>query len=132
MPRDPDSYEVGYGKPPSHTRFEKGRSGNPRGRAKGSKNLTTLIEQELDQRIKVNENGRRRTITKRLAVAKQIVNKAVSGDAKAIPLVLAESRQHAADAASGGALPFTSDKDQEVVLAWLQGLGDEEQQPDEV
>lgn len=27
----PPSYEVGYGKPPAHSRFRKGQSGNPRG-----------------------------------------------------------------------------------------------------
>ena len=31
-PDNKRDYEVGYGKPPRHTRFTKGRSGNPRGR----------------------------------------------------------------------------------------------------
>jgi hypothetical protein len=58
-------YEVGYKKPPQRSRFKKGESGNPNGRPRGSKNLATLLEKELRQRVVVNENGRRRSITKK-------------------------------------------------------------------
>ena len=34
----PKQYEVGYGKPPKSTQFKPGRSGNPKGRTKGSRN----------------------------------------------------------------------------------------------
>ena len=44
-------YEVGYGKPPKHTRFQPGQSGNPRGRPKGTKNLKTDLEEELSERV---------------------------------------------------------------------------------
>ena len=43
-------------------------------------------------RFPINENGKRKSITKREAVAKQLVNKAASGDAKAIPILLNEAR----------------------------------------
>jgi Family of unknown function (DUF5681) len=42
-------YTVGYGRPPQHTRFQPSRSGNPKGRAKSSKNLSTLFSEELAQ-----------------------------------------------------------------------------------
>jgi hypothetical protein len=78
--------EVGYGKPPRHTQFQSGRSGNPKGRPKGSKNSTTLIKKELLD--VANENGRQRKITKVEAIIKQLVNKAALGDHRSIALLL--------------------------------------------
>lgn len=51
-------YEVGYGKPPKGHRVTKGRSGNPRGRLKGSKNIKTVLEDALTVTQPVRENGR--------------------------------------------------------------------------
>ena len=50
MPREKRrDYDVGYGKPPRHTRFQKGQSGNPRGRSCRSKNLKTLLSEALNE-----------------------------------------------------------------------------------
>lgn len=87
-------YPVGYAKPPQATRFKPGQSGNPKGRPKGAKNFATIFEEELETRIPVTENGKRKKITKRRAAVKQIVNKAVGGDVKAIGTVLNEARLH--------------------------------------
>jgi hypothetical protein len=81
-------YEVGYRKPPTNTRFQKGRSGNPKGRPKDSKNLATLIDRELDARVLVNENGRHERIPKRRAFVKRLINSALTGDHRAAQMVL--------------------------------------------
>ena len=74
MPSDKKrDYEVGYSKPPRHTRFTKGQSGNPRGRAPGAKNLKTLLIDALNELVVVTENGGRRTISKGQAIIKQLV-----------------------------------------------------------
>ncbi|WP_345821102.1 DUF5681 domain-containing protein [Methylobacterium fujisawaense] len=39
-----EDYEVGYRKPPRHTQFKPGTSGNRRGRPRRSKNIDTLFE----------------------------------------------------------------------------------------
>lgn len=85
MPSDNDegNYRVGYRKPPLHSQFKKGESGNKRGRRKGTKNITTVIRDELNQRLFITENGKRRSITKLQAVVKQLFNKAATGDMKA-------------------------------------------------
>jgi Family of unknown function (DUF5681) len=79
---------VGYGKPPRHTRFEKGRSGNPKGRPSGAKNLSTLFIEALNETVIIAENGGRRKISKRQAIVKQIVNKAAKGDWRCTKLLL--------------------------------------------
>ena len=77
-------YAVGYGKPPRHAGFQKGRSGNPKGRPKGSKNLATLVAQALDEKVMVTEDGRRRRVTKRELMVTQLVNKSAAADLRAI------------------------------------------------
>ena len=81
-------YEVGYGKPPRGAGFKKGQSGNPRGRPPGAKNLTTLLNDALNEPVTITENGRRRKITKREAVIKQLVNKSASADARSLKILL--------------------------------------------
>jgi hypothetical protein len=95
------NYEVGYGKPPRHTRFQKGRSGNPAGRPRGKKNLATLLSDALDQKIIVVENGRRKKISKREAIVTQLVNQSASADLKATQIVLAMLRDVETRADSG-------------------------------
>jgi hypothetical protein len=83
-----DDYEVGYGKPPQNTRFKKGQSGNPRGRAPGAKDLKTLVIDTLNEPVVVTENGGRRTISKRQAIVKQLVNQSAKGDWRAVKLLV--------------------------------------------
>ena len=89
MPPDQKcDYEVGYGKPPRHTRFKKGQSGNPRGRPSGSKNLSTLLSEVLNELVVVAESSGRRKITKRRAIIMQLVNQAAKADWRATKLLL--------------------------------------------
>jgi hypothetical protein len=85
--KDSSHYRVGYGKPPKESQFKKGQSGNPRGRRKDSKNSGTLLANALDEIMSIKEGGQSKTITKRAAIYKQVVNKAVQGDIRAIRLV---------------------------------------------
>ena len=80
------TYEIGYRRPPQSGRFKTGKSGNPKGRPKGSSNFITLLEQELAQPIVVNENGKKKTITRMQAMVKRMVAGAMQGDHK--PLLM--------------------------------------------
>jgi hypothetical protein len=85
MPDDQSkAYDVGFCKPPKPSQFRKGSSGNPKGRPKGRGNVATVLERILQEKVVINENGVRRTVTKLEAAVKQLVNKAASGDLSAM------------------------------------------------
>ena len=75
-----NDYEVGYGKPPMNTRFQKGRSGNPKGRQKESKNLKTMIEAMLFAPIQIQQNGKTTTVAALEAILLKLRNNALGGD----------------------------------------------------
>ncbi len=81
------NYETGYCKPPTHTQFKPGFSGNKKGRPKGSKsNINDLLSKELNAKVILKDGTK---IPKDLALIKQLSNKALSGDLNSIKLVLA-------------------------------------------
>ena len=82
-------YKIGYGKPPKATRFKRGKSGNPKGRPKGSLNLATDLTAELGEHITVREDGRPRKVSKQRALIKSLMAKALQGDVRATASLLA-------------------------------------------
>lgn len=80
-------YEVGYGRPPRHTRFQPGQSGNANGRPKGTRNLKSDLADELNEKILVREGEQSQRISKQRAVVKTLVSKTLKGDARAAGLL---------------------------------------------
>jgi Family of unknown function (DUF5681) len=84
---DSDSgYQVGPGRPPLHTRFKKGQSGNPGGRR--TKSLPALLANALNETVVVTIDGRRRKITKREAIVARMVDKSASADLRATKMLI--------------------------------------------
>lgn len=103
MPDDRD-YKVGYGKPPEHSRFKPGQSGNKKGRPKNSpahKDLSDLLWERLDQPVELMLGGRPVRMSAKEALAHQIVGRAMKGDFKAVQVL---------DRLLGGALGRSSDQ----------------------
>ncbi len=83
-------YAVGYGKPPLHSRFRKGRSGNPLGRPRRKTDLASLLSQALDQPTAAEG---RNEATQREALVAALVEKSASGDLRAAKLLFELMRQ---------------------------------------
>lgn len=88
MADPPEGHRVGYRNPPPEFRFQKGRSGNPRGRPSGTLNLATDLAQELAERIRVREGERSFDVSKQRALLKTLLAKALKGDTRAASLIL--------------------------------------------
>jgi hypothetical protein len=80
-------YAVGYGKPPVHSRFRKGRSGNPGGRPRG-RSLATLLNEALDKTATIEVNGRPRRVTKGQATIALLIDRATETDPRWMKLLL--------------------------------------------
>jgi len=117
-PKKP-GYDVGYGRPPEHTRFKKGESGNPAGRPKGSLSLAVALNKALNEKITVTVNGRLQQMSKLDAAVKGLVNRSVKGDAKAFQQLLSLGHLVGAETAGPQTLGET---DAAVMTRLLQKL----------
>lgn len=123
-------YSVGYGKPPKHTQFRKGQSGNPKGRPKFAKGLNTIIREEMLAKIPVRTRRGERYIPRAQAMVLKLLELAGKGDMRALRLLLDLYASAVPDTSaandSADVVDFT-DADQEI-LNLLKGrlLGDEQ------
>ena len=89
-----NEHEVGFGKPPKDTQFEKGRSGNPKGRPKGSRNFSTDVKSALRTPVRIKSGGRPRTVSTQEALLLLLLEKALNGDVRAIDRLLGLARDY--------------------------------------
>src|SRR5688572_30501611 len=61
-------YVVGYGKPPTHTQFRKGNSGNRQGKQKGDENTLTAFRRLASRYVPISEGGNQRSMPLWLAI----------------------------------------------------------------
>ncbi len=81
-------YQVGYKRPPVHTRFKPGQSGNPNGRPAGRPNHKSTIERVMNEKISVREGEKTRHMTKFEAMLQAQTVKGMKGDARSTGVVI--------------------------------------------
>ena len=80
-------YPVGYKRPPVHTRFKPGRSGNPMGRPKGRKSFPRVFEDILNEKVTVRHGDEVRKASPKEVMSRTVIQKAMKGDLKAFSQV---------------------------------------------
>jgi hypothetical protein len=108
--------KIGRGNPPQHTRWVRGKSGNPKGRPKGRKNLATIMMEAARGQVTATMDGKPRKINKIQATAMQLATKAAAGDSASIARFLdwMDELEARAAAAKPEAFPF-SEADRAVI-----------------
>src|SRR5215472_13376036 len=115
MAENEQDYKVGPGRPPLHTRFRKGQSGNPGGRRK--KQLPALLADALNETVSVTIDGERREITKREAIVHQLVNKSTTADLRATKMLfdMMKDAEQKAGVVPPPPQPRLTEADEEVI-----------------
>jgi hypothetical protein len=81
MPEQHGDDTIGYKRPPAHTRFRPGRSGNPNGRPKRRPSFRAALLAELAASMPAEDQ--KRAGSKLQALVKKLVDSAIAGDARA-------------------------------------------------
>jgi len=98
-----DDDKVGYGNPPKHSQYRKGQSGNARGRPKNSRNFATDLQEVLNGKMTITENGRPKEVSAQFAALLRLREKALKGDARALDRLLGLAQQSSEELAARSA-----------------------------
>lgn len=110
---------VGYGKPPKSGQFKKGQTGNPKGRPKGSLDLSTYVQQMLSAQVTVTEGGKRKRVNSLQATLMRLAEKSLKGDMRAIEKVLSLAADMADELEARSEGRKISGRDKEI-MEWFK------------
>lgn len=104
-------YERGYKKPPKEHQFPKGVSGNPRGRPKRSKNMSTIMRDALARPVVIKEYGKERRVAFREAFVRKLAIKALEGSTRDMIALMKAMHDY---------LPETIEPDQTPITRYIR------------
>jgi hypothetical protein len=85
----PTDYAIGFGRPPKHSQFKPGKSGNPRGRPKKRASLQDIVTAVLFEKMAVRMGERTQKIASVDVLIRTAVNRALKGDHRFLTSVIA-------------------------------------------
>jgi hypothetical protein len=115
-----DDDQTGFKRPPKATRFKPGRSGNLKGRPKGSRNLKTDLNDLMKKRIVIREDGEARRISRQEAVLLSLFGKAARGDVRASTTLMNMVLKLNPETSEGARPSEISDSDQDIISDFLR------------
>jgi Family of unknown function (DUF5681) len=120
----PADYAVGYQRPPKETQFTAGKSGNSRGRPKGSRPVGAVLQEIIQQRVSVTENGKTRRIPVLEVMLRRLANDAMRSDKGAIKLLLSLVDRYAESPETALQLREMLAEDQAILAEYLREPAD--------
>ncbi len=116
----PATYIVGYRHPPKATQFTAGKSGNPKGRPKGSRPVGAVLQDVIQQKVPVTESGKTRRISVLEVIIRRLANDAMRSEPRAIKLLLSLLDRYGESPASKVALGEMLAEDREILTQYLR------------
>jgi hypothetical protein len=110
----------GYRRPPQGSRFKPGRSGNPKGRPKGARNLKADLTALMKRRVAIREDGELRQVSRQEAMLLSLFEKAVRGDVKASGQLIAMLMKMEAHETAPSEPAVVTDNDRAIVDDFLR------------
>lgn len=110
-----DDYDVGYGKPPKSGQFQPGKSGNPKGRPKGSLDFKTNVQEMLSKQVTITEGGKQKRVSAIRAILMRLTEKSLKGEQRAIEKVLSLASEMAAELEAKQEGRALSQSDEEIM-----------------
>jgi hypothetical protein len=108
---------AGYKRPPKNHCWKKGQSGNPKGRPPGHRNLAAALTAVLHESVSTQIDGEERQMTKLEAVTRQLVDKAMHGDARVMQQLFSEIHKNESKAERENSAKPLGDVDGDVLEA---------------
>lgn len=115
-------YEIGKGKPPKHSQFQSGQSGNPKGRPKGSKNVDQVLSKILNEKITITDAGKKMIVDKLEGALRVLFNKSFEGRPQSLKLLMDLFKEREGANAIGVSNEFSDDDHAALMeeLSWLE------------